>query len=243
MHILNKVIFFILVVGSFQSFSIYNYQSFVGNFEEIYSETNFVSDQVLVIDSICNHSDNQWNYSCVKNTIKKINSMKAYLYKRGYSYVQNPQIDFTLLAILEAEKRYTVDHKLILAVAITESGLNPRAISIVGARGLLQVMPATATGIWNDFLVTLPLNDSLRAKAYPCVNSLYKIRLSVLLGTFYLDRLLKRFNYNPIYALASYNVGPTKVSRSIKRNPYRAPANLLLGQSYYQKILNIHKAI
>src|SRR4030043_1460603 len=46
--------------------------------------------------------------------------------------------------ISEFSKKYQVDFALIKAIIRTESGFNPRAVSRKGAKGLMQLMPATA---------------------------------------------------------------------------------------------------
>jgi soluble lytic murein transglycosylase-like protein len=79
---------------------------------------------------------------------------------------------------------------MLYAVAKVESNLHPDARSSVGARGLLQVMPATAR--------SLDLNPD-----EPSTN--------VLAGARYLRELLDRFDSTDL-ALAAYNAGPTAVA-------------------------------
>jgi soluble lytic murein transglycosylase-like protein len=82
---------------------------------------------------------------------------------------------------------------LIKAVALVESGLNPRAVSPKGAQGLMQLMPATARhyGVQDAFD---PL-ENLRG------------------GSRHLRHLLDEFGGDLTLALAAYNAGSTAVRR------------------------------
>jgi len=79
---------------------------------------------------------------------------------------------------------------MLWAVAKVESNLHPDAESSAGARGLLQVMPATATAL------NLNIDE-------PSSN--------VLAGARYLRQMLDRFHSSDL-ALAAYNAGPTAVT-------------------------------
>ena len=79
---------------------------------------------------------------------------------------------------------------MLYAVAKVESNLHPDALSSAGARGLLQVMPATARSLDLD-------PDEPRS--------------NVLAGARYLRQLIDRFDSTDL-ALAAYNAGPTAVA-------------------------------
>jgi soluble lytic murein transglycosylase-like protein len=81
---------------------------------------------------------------------------------------------------------------LLAAIAWEESRMNPHALSTAGARGILQLMPATAKA-----LATAP--------AGPGSN--------ILAGARYLAQLVQRFDGNVDLALAAYNAGPTAVEK------------------------------
>ena len=93
-----------------------------------------------------------------------------------------------------------VSPHLVRAVVLTESAFNPFAVSRVGAQGLMQLMPATATH--------MGVTDSLDP------------RQNVFGGTKYLSQLLTRFDGNVALALAGYNAGPAKVARYRGIPPY-----------------------
>jgi soluble lytic murein transglycosylase len=89
-----------------------------------------------------------------------------------------------------------VDASLIAAVIYAESRFHDQT-SHAGARGLMQVTPATANEIERlSGGTTFELADL----ADPQINISY--------GTFYLGNLLTRYNGNEVAALAAYNAGP-----------------------------------
>lgn len=105
--------------------------------------------------------------------------------------------------IYEAAKRHGVDPQLVAAVAGAESAFDVRALSVKGARGLMQLMPATARrfGLAED-----RIHD-------PAAN--------VDAGTRYLAWLLERFDGDLALALAGYNAGEGTVERYGGVPPYR----------------------
>jgi soluble lytic murein transglycosylase len=89
-----------------------------------------------------------------------------------------------------------------IAIARQESAYNPEAKSRVGARGLMQLMPATAKQTAKKFEID-----------YSGVDQLFDPRTNVELGTAYLAEMLETFNGNHVYATAAYNAGPHRVKR------------------------------
>jgi soluble lytic murein transglycosylase len=83
-----------------------------------------------------------------------------------------------------------------------ESAFHAGAISSSGARGLMQLMPATA----QEVLTKLKLPPEP-------VGRLHDPQLSVLLGTTYFAGLWQRYQGNTVLALAGYNAGPSRASR------------------------------
>ena len=93
----------------------------------------------------------------------------------------------------------------LIAIARRESALFPEAVSRVGARGLMQVMPATARGLAHRH--DIPYRRQI---------DLYDVDINLLLGARYYAELLARFDGNRPMSLAGYNAGPNRVSRWAK---------------------------
>jgi len=99
-----------------------------------------------------------------------------------------------------ASEKQLLDADLVNSVIRAESGFNPHAVSPKGARGLMQLMPGTAS--------TLGVTDSFDPEA------------NVQGGTQYLRWLLDRYNYDLPKALAAYNAGPHRVEQYHGVPPY-----------------------
>ncbi len=91
----------------------------------------------------------------------------------------------------------SLDPLIIISLIRQESGFNPEAKSGVGAKGLMQLMPATAKRF------------NRRVK----VSHLGNPAINVAIGSRYLNLLISRFDGNLIYALASYNAGENRIDR------------------------------
>ena len=94
----------------------------------------------------------------------------------------------------------TIDPLVVLSLIRQESAFNPKAKSIVGARGLMQLMPQTARRF----------NTKIRA------HHLKKPNLNIRIGTKLLRKLLKKYQGNLIYALSAYNAGERNANKWIK---------------------------
>jgi hypothetical protein len=109
--------------------------------------------------------------------------------------------------IVEAAKKFNVDAALVSAVIKAESDFNPREISNKGARGLMQLMPATA----ERFGVV---------DAWDPVANIYG-------GVKYLRWLLEKFDGNADLAVAAYNAGEGNVWKYKGVPPFRETINYI----------------
>lgn len=103
--------------------------------------------------------------------------------------------------LAHAGGEHNIDADLLASVVRAESGGQVRAVSRTGARGLMQLMPGTAT--------ELGVEDAFRPEQ------------NIAGGTAYLDALLTRYHDNVALALAAYNAGPGAVDRYHGVPPYR----------------------
>jgi soluble lytic murein transglycosylase-like protein len=109
-----------------------------------------------------------------------------------------------------AAQRHGVDPDLVSSVMAMESNFNPRAISRREARGLMQLLPETATRLG--------------------VTDIFDPRQNIDAGTRYLRELLDRYNYDLVLTLAAYNAGPDRVAH------YRGVPPFVETVSYVHKV-------
>jgi soluble lytic murein transglycosylase-like protein len=107
--------------------------------------------------------------------------------------------------ITAAAKRHGIDPALLAGLVKQESGFNPTAGSPAGARGLTQLMPATAAGLG----VTNVLDPAQSLEG----------------GAKYLRAQLDAFGGDVSRALAAYNAGPGAVKRYGGVPPYAETQN------------------
>lgn len=98
-----------------------------------------------------------------------------------------------------------LDPNTVFAVIKAESNFDPYAVSSAGARGLMQLMPGTAS----EMRVTNPFDPEQNIAG----------------GTQYLAKLMELFHNNLDHALAAYNAGPTTVKKYGGIPPYKETRN------------------
>ncbi len=112
-------------------------------------------------------------------------------------------------------KAHGVPEALVRAVMRVESCFDPRAVSRVGARGLMQLMPETAA--------QLGVRDSFDADQ------------NIAGGARYLSLLLGRFKNDTRLAIAAYNAGPSAV------DTYRGIPPFPETRSYVQRVITEYR--
>jgi soluble lytic murein transglycosylase-like protein len=165
-----------------------------------------VNDGYCASDKVSNDMDDQ------KEAISQENTITSNNYKRSArSSIPHPYREI----IYSRAKKYEIKPSLVSAVITIESNWNSKAISPVGAKGLMQLMPATA----KEMGVTDPFNPHENIEG----------------GARYLRHLLDRFDGDVTLALAAYNAGPRRIRRFKGIPPIRET------QRYVTKVLEVYQ--
>ncbi len=117
--------------------------------------------------------------------------------------------------VSEASTKWGLPDGLLDALVSAESSYNPLAVSKVGARGLTQLMPATAA--------TLNVTDP------------FDPQQNLLGGARYLRGLIDRFGGDIPTALAAYNAGPNRIKDTSRPWPSETVA-------YVEKVMRLYES-
>ncbi len=101
---------------------------------------------------------------------------------------------------------FKMDAELMFSVMRQESAFNPFAISRSGARGLMQIMPATATYIRHK-----------QGRGRISKQKLSDPKMNMNLSQFYLNYLMDKMNGNLLHVIAGYNGGPGNINKWISK--------------------------
>jgi len=128
-------------------------------------------------------------------------------------YVKDSALYDSLIS--EFSKKYQVDFALIKAMIRAESGFNPLAVSRKGAKGLMQLMPETASRM--------------------NVSNVFSPRENIEGGVRHFKNLLSLFDNDVRLSLAAYNAGENLVAELRSIPPYRETVDYVRKVlSYYQ---------
>lgn len=149
-----------------------------------------------------------------KDEKEKIGLSKVAFVKKG---ILNPQSKGEeISSLIQAYgTKYDVDPLLISSIIKAESNFNPKAVSLAGAEGLMQLMPGTAKelGVKNS----LDVEENIEA------------------GVRYFKGLLDRFGGSLELALAAYNAGPERVEDA------GGIPNIKETKNYVNRVLRYYK--
>ncbi len=136
-----------------------------------------------------------------------------------------------------------VSLSFLYAISRQESALNPGAVSPVGAKGMMQLMPATASMVAKKYEIP-----------YSGESQLLDPETNIALGAHYLQHLLSSYDGNRILAATAYNAGPHRVAAWLSKGPNKQSVdvwvenipfketrnyvqNVIIFDSIYQKYL------
>ena len=115
---------------------------------------------------------------------------KPYLKKFEYPlYMQN--------YVTDAAQKYGIDPYLVYSVMKAESKFDETALSVKGAQGLMQITPETAEWAMEKMEIEGKIFDP---------------EINILVGSWYLSKLISDHDGNLTAALAAYNAGSTNVN-------------------------------
>ena len=121
--------------------------------------------------------------------------------------------------IQNAAQKYGVDADLVFSVITAESNFNPHAVSRRGARGLMQLLPSTATRLG--------------------VRDIFDPAQNIDAGTRYLHELLAIYRGDLVLTVAAYNAGPGALQKYGRVPPYRETQSYIraIRKTYAQRKL------
>lgn len=158
------------------------------------------------------------------------------------------------LAYSDLYARYTsgkgISQSYAMAISRQESAWNPTARSPVGAAGLMQIMPGTATHTVKMFNIP----------GYSNSGQLFDPETNINIGTSYLQYVYQQFGNNRIFSSAAYNAGPGRVRSWLNNSGGKLDAvafiesipfsetrsyvkNVLAYDAYYRYFLNGDKPV
>ncbi len=131
----------------------------------------------------------------------------------------NSQENYAIQKFLVAEANIQgVDPALALAIAKVESDFNPHALSHAGAKGIMQIMPATAEDVFGV-----------------SSQQLFDAKTNIKLGVSFIKQLLARYNQRIDIALSHYNGG------SAVQDKFGGLTVIPATQKYVNKVLSAQK--
>lgn len=146
-----------------------------------------------------------------------------------FSYGRIPSSHSPLLAkvIYYESRKRQMDPLLVLAVIYEESSFRIKAVSPVGAMGLMQIMPNTGRQIASD----LKMRGHHKKDLFDPVQN-------IRVGVYYLKHLKKKFQNNKLLFLTAYNLGPHRLVALRKEMP-----DSKLRFRYARRVLAVYREL
>jgi soluble lytic murein transglycosylase len=209
--------------------------------------TKSVSHEKILLASLFRYASGDWLES-IKLFGKLPRSFRHSL-AYGFERILFPRAYSDL--VQKFSKKLGLDEDFIYAIIRQESVFNPRAISPVGARGLMQLMPATAR-LEAKRLGKGYVSRSIRREMIRNTRSrrrLLDAETNITLGVHHVRSLMRKYQ-GPVFVLTAYNASPRATERwktnilgndlltFIERIPYRetnAYVKLVLRNYFYYK--------
>lgn len=213
---------FTSVLKAVESSSIVNYSTLSSKVANVpMGITGTINSYGTPSNNLLNSSQIESSNNPLENLIDtntSINNSSNHVEVTNKNATQKQQIED---AVKKASEKHGIDENLIKAVIKTESNFNPNAVSSVGAKGLMQIMPANYKhlGISNPF----------------------DIYQNIYGGTKLLREYLDKYNGDVEMALMAYNGGPTRMkNRGVTsvEHIYKMPKET---QNYVKKVMNYYR--
>lgn len=203
-------------------FSVYAVTVKLSNFANNYivSQQYLKSTEDLSRDYSISYT-NLYNYKQTVNTSNIVSVIKRYDYKLLGEQPQN-----IANYIIKNAQKYNVDPVLATALIMTESAFDTTAVSNVGAIGLMQLLPTTASFIARE--CNVPVSNATADLLDPYKN--------MALGLCYFGMLTQHYGNEEKYAIIAYNYGPGNLDRFLRRNSK-------LPILYYDMVLQRYRVI
>ena len=134
--------------------------------------------------------------------------------------------------ILAESSKHDLDPLLVLAVIEVESGFRYTAVSPMGARGIMQIMPEVGKALARQIGVE-EISKSSGFRPEHLDDPIFNIKL----GVYYLFDLNRSFR-NLNLALIAYNIGPTEIQNRLDNNIEFPDDFASLVLAVYQKYTN-----
>ncbi|OBT07281.1 lytic murein transglycosylase [Vibrio sp. UCD-FRSSP16_10] len=224
---------------------------------KVFSDALVRIKELIAVDKIT-AAKHEWRWVLARATSEQKKELAQYAAKHHWNHL-------TVIATIEAKmwdhislrfpiahqwwfnfyaKKFDVDPITLMALARQESALDIDAQSPVGARGLMQIMPKTASSTAKHYDIE-----------YSGADELFDVSKNIEIGSRYLSGLLDDYDGNRVLAFGAYNAGPNRVQQWRERTGGKVDVysyiesipfaetrgyikNILMFEVYYRGILN-----